>query len=114
MWNGRKAAQEIRRLNREINKLNEQKRILQERIEEIKVGETPIKVGMIIVWPRGNAINERKVRGKVIRVSITYNRNFEYRVQILSKMGKPIGFASVTDAACPELEPRQRVATPKK
>lgn len=73
-------------------------RKIAQRIEELIAGQSPIRAGAVITWEGSNRI----LRGRVVSVRTSY-RGFEYRVNILTKSGKAIGMATVTEDKFPGL-----------
>ena len=128
-YRGKDAEKRIRNLNDASNSLKKQiddfayklrRRIemIDKQIEEIEVGETPIKVGMIITWTVGRPANQITRRGRVISVQKCgrwSGVDFEYRCRVLSKAGKEIGFQCVRDFHGPVIEqkPSRAVAVKK-
>lgn len=76
---------------------------LRDEINELVMGQAAIKAGEIIVWFSNVGKNPVKRRGRVVRVSRYWNE-FHFRVVVLSKSGKEIGNATVTESHHPEVE----------
>jgi hypothetical protein len=73
-------------------------RDLDRRMEELLVGQSPIHVGDCIVW----VSSTRERYGRVTSIRTGYN-GYEYRVTVLTKAGREIGMATVSEHHQPEL-----------
>jgi hypothetical protein len=100
-----KGQNKIDLLEEEIQKLEKQIQLRRREIEFVRVGDSPIKPGDIIVWKIGESTKSTRMRrGVVISVSTSCWRGFSYRCKILSKENKAIGFANVSSDHFPTLE----------
>jgi hypothetical protein len=83
------------------DKLDDECSDLRDEINKLVIGEAAIKVDDVIVW--NSSKYQVKRRGRVIRVTRHWDE-FHFRVVVLTKTGKPIGNATVTESHHPELE----------
>jgi hypothetical protein len=93
---------QVDRLGRQVRELEDRMEALRRRIEQVKCGESPIQPGDLITWESGSQGRPR--RGRVLTVGTTYGGGYECRCEILSKGGRPIGFAVVRTDQLPTLE----------
>lgn len=92
---------QIDALEEEIHQLKRRQTLLERRIDELKAGQSPLKVGDIIVWESGKCTK----RGRILSVACnSYCRGFEYRCVILGKNDQEIGYATVGSERGPLLE----------
>lgn len=87
------------------NQIDKYQKMINEAKEEIlciQVGNSPIQAGDVIQW-EGRGTTGRRYRGRVHSVSRTWGR-FTYRVKILTKDGREVGWAEVTTLQFPTLE----------
>jgi hypothetical protein len=84
---------QLDKLEKELDSLKFKSREINRKIEQVKIGACPIKVGDIIEWESVGKLR----RGRVVIVKSAWSHTFEFRVNILTKRGKAIGFANVTE-----------------
>ena len=97
----------VRLLEKEIGKLNDAKdklknkiSDLEDKIELVRLSESPFVPGDVIVWESGNRLR----RGKIISIRTHYREDYEYRCYVLNKKGQTIGYATVRSDRLPTLE----------
>lgn len=97
--------QKIRSLEKQKQQLENRIKDIEQTIEDVQAGESPIKPGMRIQWESGRGDNTRVKRGQVVSVETCGYRHsmFSYRVFILDKRNRIVGHAIVNEDHHPEI-----------